>query len=165
MKRLNLVSILAFASFFFVASVGCGTARPSPSGPATSAQGDAPKIAAAGSGEPKAKAKPMRETLAGAVELLITLLEAKDYRTTIEQFVKPEDKLKIRGMKGGLDGVINEFSMSEKPVKLLKLAKATQGTPVEMSEDDNRARYPNPSPDGGDELIFRRIDGQWYIDN
>jgi hypothetical protein len=117
---------------------------------------------------PDAETPPVRDSLSATIELAVTLLRSRDYRSLIEQLVDPEDLAKIKERGQDIDALVVEFGDSEKPQSLLDTLLSIQGTEPELSKDGNLATFHgDPStgaPDRG-RLRFRRVGGRWYLQN
>jgi len=89
-RAMKFIALFVLSLPLLLTPLACGTAKPArQADPAPTATTETPTGSVAPASDPKAVAKPGRASLEGAIESLIGLLRAKDYRAVIEQFVQP----------------------------------------------------------------------------
>ncbi len=149
------------AALMMAGALACATkAAPSvvmaPVASGVPSSGTAPVTAAS----PLAVAAPSgdRGDLDSSIAIAIRMLEEKDYREFLEEFVAPDDRAHFEA-DGGLEKILPEFA-DDKADKLLQILKKTQGrTP---RREENRAVFDSPR---SKEVTWVLDHGRWYIKN
>jgi hypothetical protein len=106
----------------------------------------------------------IRQDLTRLVPELVRLLEAKDYVAVLETAVPP-DALKKATENRPLKEFAAEFG-EKKAANLLTALKAIKDVKPQMDADGNTATFAVPdSPKSRPQIIFKRIEKNWYIKN
>lgn len=105
------------------------------------------------------------------IQEMIRLLEAKEYRKLVEEFVVPEELEQFRkdnkesAKPGGtdFDELIKEFG-GWRATSLLKNLKGTTTVKPEYSDEGNTAIFTIPNGNKRPYVLkFHRIDKRWYL--
>jgi len=101
-------------------------------------------------------------TMEGTLDQTIRLLQAREYHRLVLELLHPDDLKKIHERDGGVDGLVQDFSASEKPKELLEILMSVRGTSPVLSEQGDDARF---HVEGKGNLRLGRVDGRWYLMN
>jgi len=105
-----------------------------------------------------------REKLATALPEMIRQLEAKEYKSFVEQFAPPQVVKGITAEKP-IDDFAKDFG-KELAGDLLKALQAVKDAKPEMSDEGKKATFPLKDAIAGKKsLIFTKIEKYWYISN
>ena len=112
----------------------------------------------------ESKADP-REELKTAIPHAIKLLEQKEYKTFMEQFVPPKIIETMKG-SGMFEQIAQRFGQGEKSKQLLSVLKEVKDIQPEYNADKTEATYKLKEARGNKEKIVFKTEGKlWYINN
>jgi hypothetical protein len=168
-----ITSRLTYCAAALFVLVGCSKpATTSATSAGTSTGGTTTAGTAAAPATPAAPAKATvnneaRENVKTAIAEAIRLLEAKEYKLFAETFAFPEFLKEVSASPGGLDAMVND--VEKHAPEMLKDLKDFQGKEPQMIGADTakfeiKREVAGQKPETG-EIIFKKIDKYWYIEN
>lgn len=104
-----------------------------------------------------------------AIPYAIKLLEAKDYKGLIDNYVPPEDLKKMKEA-GAYEIVIQKFGEGDKPAELREALTIALKTKPEINDEKNVYTFKVQKEEDGEikklrPVVFKKIEERWYLGN
>jgi len=104
-----------------------------------------------------------------AIPYAINLLEAKEYKTLIDNYVPPEDLKKMKEV-GAYEIVIQKFGEGDKPAELKEALTVALKTRPEINDEKTVYTFKVQKEEDGEvktlrPVVFKKIEDRWYLGN